>query len=181
MDSRWYALKVFYNRIKPIRDEIEAAGHTAFVPMCVVEQVGENGLEYVEKQLVSSLLFVHCPEEWLKAFKEKHFSELMWYSQPGDNRCPAPIRDSEMKSFMILTAGGRPVEYLGSTITDFRRGQKVRVIGGIYKGAEGYIKRVRRNRKFLVAITGIAVVAISYIHPDYLETIEDENNNIKNA
>ena len=176
MEPRWYALKVFYNRINPVRSEVEAAGHGTFVPMCVVEQVGEKGLEYVEKQLISSLLFVHCPEDWLKSFKERHFSELMWYSEPGDNKSPAPIPDGEMRSFMIVTAGGRPVEYLGSTITDFRRGQKVRVVGGVYTGAEGYIKRVRRNRRFLVAVTGIAVVAVSYIHPDYLEPISEENN-----
>ncbi len=183
MKSSWYALKVFYNRIKPIRDAMKSdpsvgavEDFDTFVPMCVVEEVGEEGLHYVERQLVSSLLFVHCSEEWLVRFRSLRPSEFMWYSKPGDSRHPAPISDSEMKSFMILTAGGRPVEYLGSTITDFRRGQKVRVIGGLYKGAEGYIKRVRRNRKFLVAVTGIAVVAVSYIHPNYLEPITEENN-----
>lgn len=173
MEPSWYALKVFYNKINPIRDEVEAAGHSVFVPMCVEERVGEKGLEYVEKQLISSLLFVHCPEDWLISFKERHFSDLMWYSRPGDEKhLPAAIPDGEMKSFMIVTSGGRPVEYLGTELTDFRRGQKVRVTGGVYKGAEGYIKRVRRNRRFLVAVTGIAVVAVSYIHPDYLESIE---------
>ena len=47
---------------------------------------------------------------------------------------------------------------------------------GIDTGIGHGIKRVRRNRKFLVAVTGIAVVAVSYIHPDYLEPITEENN-----
>ena len=105
-------------------------------------------------------------------FKQDHASSFLWYGLPGDSRYPAPIDDREMRSFVILTSGGRPVEYLGSTITDLKRGQKVRVTGGLYEGAEGYIKRVRRNRRFLVAITGVAVVAVSYIRPEFLEAIE---------
>lgn len=173
MEPHWYALKVFYNKIKPIREEAEADGVSTFIPMCIVEQEGKEGLEYVEKQVISSLLFVHCTPEWLRDLKKRHLTQLMWYSDPGDeHHLPAPIPDGEMKSFMIVTSGGGPVEYLGSTITELHRGQKVRVTGGVYKGAEGYIKRVRRNRKFLVAISGIAVVAVSYIHPSYLEPID---------
>ncbi|MBQ7576418.1 MAG: hypothetical protein IJT26_07810 [Bacteroidales bacterium] len=179
MESRWYALKVFYNKITPIREAMKSdsaengiADFDTFVPVCVVEEPGEEGLRYVEKQLVNSLLFVHCPREWLMRFKQDHASSFLWYGLPGDSRYPAPIDDREMRSFVILTSGGRPVEYLGSTITDLKRGQKVRVTGGLYEGAEGYIKRVRRNRRFLVAITGVAVVAVSYIRPEFLEAIE---------
>ena len=39
------------------------------------------------------------------------------------------------------------------------------------KGAEGYVKRIRHARKVLVAIKGVAVVALSNIHPQYLQKI----------
>ena len=44
---------------------------------------------------------------------------------------------------------------------------------GLYKGTEGYVKRVRHARKVLVAIKGVAVVALSNIPLDYLEKINE--------
>ena len=55
----------------------------------------------------------------------------------------------------------------------YRKGQRVRVINGIYKGAEGYIKKIKSDRKLLVALNGVAVVAVSYIPPAYLEPLEE--------
>ena len=171
--EKWFALKVFYNKIGPIKEEAETAGWPTFIPVRVEEEYTADGLKYVEKQLIRSLLFIHCTPEWLIAFKHRHFSDLMFYADLETGK-PAPIPDKEMKSFMILTSGNRKVEYLGETLADFRRGEHVRVTGGIYKGAEGWIKRVKQDRKFLVAVTGVAVVAVSYIHPEYLEKIETE-------
>ncbi|HCZ22209.1 MAG TPA: transcriptional regulator, partial [Rikenellaceae bacterium] len=51
-------------------------------------------------------------------------------------------------------------------------GDKVRVTAGIYEGLEGYIKRIKHARKFIVSIEGVAVVALTGIHPQYLEKIE---------
>ena len=48
----------------------------------------------------------------------------------------------------------------------------MRVIDGIYKGAEGIVKRIRRDRKLLVAVNGVAIVAISHIPMQFLEKIE---------
>ena len=50
----------------------------------------------------------------------------------------------------------------------------MRVIDGIYKGAEGVVKRIRKDRKLLIAVTGVAVVAVSHIPQSYLEKIEKE-------
>ena len=66
---------------------------------------------------------------------------------------------------------GRNVKYFGADAPEYHTGDRVRVIDGIYKGAEGYIKRIKKDRKLVVSVTGVAVVAVSYIHPDYLEKI----------
>ena len=41
----------------------------------------------------------------------------------------------------------------------------------MYKGAEGYIKRIRKDRKLLVCVKGVAVVAIADIHAAKLEKV----------
>lgn len=171
-EVRWYALKVFYSRLFSIKAELDAAGITTYVAMTTVEKFEEGRLVYVNKPLVASLLFLRCSESFLRAFKEKHNGDLMYY-QDFATKKPAPIDETEMRSFIILTAAdrGTRVQYLGERVPDFRRGEHVRVIDGIYKGAEGYIRKVRSDRKLVVEVRGIAVVAVSYIHPAFLEKL----------
>lgn len=169
---RWYALKIFYSRLPVIKAELDDIGITTYVAMTTVEKFDGGKLTYVTKPLVASLLFLQATESFLLDFKQRHNDDLMFY-QDFSTRRPAPIDDTEMRSFIILTTAdrGTRVQYLGESVPDFKRGEHVRVIDGIYKGAEGYIKKVRSDRKLIVEVKGIAVVAVSYIHPAFLEKI----------
>lgn len=170
-ELHWYAFKVFYNRVAPLRRLVERDGVTTYLPIQVVEKYKAGRLTYQEKPLIPSLLFVHATEAWVRAFKWDHESDFLCYSEPGTNR-PAPIPDAEMKSFRIITSvRGRPVEVLPD-VPAFRRGERVRVVAGIYQGVEGYVKKIKSDRKLLVALEGIAIVAVSYIDPAYLEKLD---------
>lgn len=168
----WYALKVFYNRVAYLKPLLERAGVETYVPIHTVEQFEAGRLVYVEKQLIPSLLFVRCSSASLRAFKQDHNEDFMYYTAPGTND-PGPIPDKEMYSFILVTSAdaGRNVGYFGADAPEYHTGDRVRVIDGIYKGAEGYIKRIKKDRKLIVSVTGVAVVAVSYIHPSYLEKI----------
>ena len=168
----WYALKVFYNRVVHLKSLLPA-GVESYVPVHTVEEFDSGRLKYVEKQLIPSLLFVRCTPEWLVGFKHDHNEDFMYYTEP-EKRQPGPIRDEEMRSFILVTSAdaGRNVKYFGADAPEYHTGDRVRVIDGIYAGAEGYIKRIKKDRKLIVAVSGIAVVAVSYIHPSYLEKID---------
>lgn len=43
----------------------------------------------------------------------------------------------------ITSADTSDLEYFSDEAIDYRSGDKVRVTGGPFKGAEGYIKRIR--------------------------------------
>ena len=171
--QHWYALKVFYNRVVFLQSLLTPAGYETYVPLHTVEQFDKGQLIYVEKHLIPSLLFVRCPEQWLVDFKREHNKDFMYYTDP-DTRKPGPIPDEEMRSFILVTSAdaGRNVKYFGADAPEYHTGDRVRVTGGIYKGAEGYIKRIKKDRKLVVSVTGVAVVAVSYIHPNYLEKID---------
>ena len=171
-EIRWYALKIFYSRLMNIKAELDAKGITTYVAMTTLEKFEGGKLTYVTKPLVASLLFLKTTESFLRDYKMLHNSDLMYY-QDFATKKPAPIDDTEMRSFIILTAAdrGTRVQYLGESVPDFKRGEHVRVTDGIYKGAEGYIKKVRSDRKLIVEVKGVAVVAVSYIHPAFLEKI----------
>ena len=73
-----------------------------------------------------------------------------------ETKKPAVIPDREMELFMQITsADTSDLEYFSDEAIDYRSGDKVRVTGGPFKGAEGYIKRIRGNRRLVVALEGI--------------------------
>ena len=167
----WYALKVFYNRVVHLKSLLPA-GIESYVPLHTVETHEQGRLAYKEEPLIPSLLFVRCTAEWLVNFKHDHNEDFMYYTAP-EKKTPGPIRDEEMRSFILVTSAeaGRNAQYFGADAPEYHTGDRVRVTGGIYAGAEGYIKRIKKDRKLIVAVSGIAVVAVSYIHPDFLEKV----------
>ena len=113
-------------------------------------------------------------ERLMRELKRIYNDGLMFYAEPGTSE-PAPIKDKEMEMFILVCR--TPVEYLKFFDEDFlakcKVGQKVRVTGGLYKGAEGYIKRIKKDRRLLVRIEGVAVVATGFIPPSQLEPVDE--------
>ena len=75
---------------------------------------------------------------------------------------------------MVCSSGAEGLEYFSDEdMTRYRQGDKVRVTEGPLKGTEGYIRRIRKDRRLLVAIEGFIAVATSFIPPQFLEKAED--------
>jgi hypothetical protein len=157
-NAAWYALKVFYNKADGVQQDFRKAGHDTYLP-----------------GLIASLLFVHCTEKQLLDYKARHDGRMLYYPDLTDPRKrPGRIPDREMDIFRIATslaATDPDAIYLGSDTEKLCKGDLVRVTDGPYQGAEGYVKRIRHARKVLVAIKGVAVVALSNIPPQYLEKL----------
>ena len=56
---------------------------------------------------------------------------------------------------------------------EYHEGDRVRVTDGPFKGAEGHIRRIRRDRRLVVTIPGIVAVATTYIHPALLKRVTE--------
>lgn len=173
-EERWYALRAFWNKTQPLMREAREAGYRTYYAMRTVDYLENDQLKYRDEPLISSLFFIKCPLNWLQEFRYRHYGDVMVYADvPGGK--PAPIRDGEMDMFILVTSsqkeGGR-VEYLGEPKPQYLKGDLVRVTEGIYKGAEGVVKRIRKDRKLIIAITGVAMVAISHIPMCYIEKVE---------
>lgn len=178
-DIHWYALRAFKRKVFRIKEFFEAEGWKTYMAMRS-EQTELNGhLQYKDVQIVPNLLFVCCTEKALEDYKKLNDKDFMVYrhkvqKENGDIELKyAPIPESQMKLFIFITStgGGKDIEYYSDVMPEFSEGQRVRVVDGIYKGAEGIVKRIKRDRKLLVAVEGIAVVAISKIPMSYLQKI----------
>lgn len=174
-EAHWFALRAFRNRTQALMELTGKAGFRTYYAIRTIDNLDKGSLNYKQEPLVPGLIFVKCPVEWLMDFKQKHVNQFMIYSDSVTKK-PAPIRDKEMDMFIMVTSahnneGLQDIEVLEPK-PQYANGDLVRVTDGLYKGATGIVKRIRKDRKLLVAITGVAVVAISHIPLCYLEKVE---------
>lgn len=143
--------------------------------------VREGPLIYRRVPMVKSLLFVRADEneiaqvsEMLKGPVDLNKPEGFVYRTP-DWQGFSVIPERQMTMFQLVTSSGdKGLKFFSADdISRFKQGEKVRVIEGPLKGAEGYIKRVQKNRRLLVGIDGVVAVATSYIPPQFLERVMD--------
>ncbi len=170
----WYALKVFFNKVFDIESALKEKNIECFIP-CENVSVEHNGVKkVVRKPMVSSLLFFQATEQEAIALQNAFNGRVLLYTRMRDlRRTPVVIPEREMNVFMLVCSSGESgMEYLGDDRIDFHAGEHVRVIDGPFKGAEGYIHRIKRNRRLIVSVKGVCAVATSYIPQCFLQKIE---------
>ena len=154
--ERWYAVKVYYNRMTPLREQLALDGVNYFIP-----------------SMITSLLFLQTSAEYLAHFVDGYHDKLWVYRDPL-TRKPSVIPDKEMEVFIfVCTAGQQGLCYLGEDRPEYHQGDRVRVTEGQFKGAEGYIKRIKKDRRLVVSVRGVAAVATTFIPPQFLEIVKE--------
>lgn len=169
----WFAVNVFFNRVTRMSSVLNEDDVQYYVPMRTVEMFKDGQKTYEQRQLVTSLLFLRCNVQYLNLLKEK-FGDAFYVYADVETKRPRIIPDKEMDSFILVTSvGDKGMELLSDKYYDCKIGDHVRVIDGVFKGAEGYVKRIQGRKRLIVSIEGIAVVATSYIPRSFLEKLDD--------
>ncbi len=176
-NAHWYALKVFYNKVLALQSRFADEGCDTYCP-----------LDAEGKPLVASLLFVRCPEARLVAIHRSALTDEVKFAiytrkelrpspldgKPQDMDVPAPIREDEMRAFILVTsAGPGTFEVLGPDDPKYHTGQRVRVTEGPFAGSEGVVKRIKKDRRLVITVTGIVAVATVHINPAFLQPITE--------
>ena len=178
----WFAIRVTYNRELKVKADLDARGITNFVPM---QYRREERHGVMVKRLVPSvhnLIFIHITPSKMKEYKMTTDLPIR-YIMNRETRKPITIPTQEMENF-IKVAGTyeEKLVYLNPEPGDFAKGERVRIIGGAFAGAEGIFVRFKGDRRVVINIEGIVAVATTFIHPSMIEKIiEPEENTLDNA
>ena len=158
--NHWFALKVFYNKVFEIEESLKKDDIDCYFPC-------EDAV------VISSILFFHSTTLRAMEIQRQFTDKVILYTRDKElKKVPLIIPDREMNIFMLVTSSGeKGMEYLGADSTKFCRGERVRVIDGKFKGAEGYICRIKKNSRLVVAIQGVCAVATSYIPQSFIQKI----------
>ena len=204
MDKKWYAIKVFFNKVFQMEDILSDMELETYLPVQKDKLKGQEYLKvskrlslvdanhrkdsryiqegpiiYERKPLVASLIFLRAADDEILSVDARLKDEMIlgrllgFIYKTADFKKWATIPDKQMESFRLLTEnGGDGLTFYTANLVKLAQGDKVRVIDGPLKGAEGYIKRIKKDRRLLVCVEGVIAVASSYIPDRMLEKIE---------
>ena len=82
------------------------------------------------------------------------------------------VPDRQMENFMrVATKTDESVMFLDEKSIVGKEGKRVKIMGGVFEGVEGVIRRVKRCKRVVVEIESVASVAIAYVPAGMLREI----------
>ena len=167
--------QVFEREMEAYNMEHPEAAHRCFVHRSYsYKQRNEwGGVKREYKPTISGLVFLQGYTSDLQAFLKARYPH---YHLVND-RCkgtPASISDRVMQPFMtVLRDKPERVTFLRDPFEKFAKDHvKLRVLTGLFKGCEGYIVRIDRDRQ-LVFNFGNYAVAIRGVHNEDFEEVRE--------
>ena len=176
----WFPMRVTYHREMKVKVELDWLGIENFVPMRykVVESQngGDTELQRVLVPAISNLIFVRSTQERMSELKRRNevlepLRYMMDHTATGEHTIMT-VADREMENFMrVASQTDDSVIFLDNETVVGKEGKCVEIMGGAFEGVTGVIRRVKRCKRVVVEIEGVASVAIAYVPAEVLKEI----------
>ena len=176
----WFPMRVTYHREMKVKVELDRLGIKNFVPMRykVVESQngGDTKLRRVLVPAISNLIFVRSTQERMSELKRRNevlepLRYMMDYTASQEHAIMT-VADGEMENFMrVASRTDDSVIFLDNETVVGKEGKCVEIMGGVFEGVKGVIRRVKRCKRVVVEIEGVASVAIAYVPAGMLKEI----------
>lgn len=150
-----------------------------FKPKCFVHRTVRykdkpdgKGVVKTEKPTVNGLVFLQGTTNQLRTFLKLNFPQYYLVNNCSTKK-PASIPDSVMQPFMaVMQNEPERLTFMREPFERFAKDHvKLRVLTGLFKGQEGYVVRVKRDRQLVMNIGGFAV-AVNNVHNEDFEIAE---------
>ena len=173
----WYPMRVTYGREIKVKGELDRLGIENFVPM-TYKVVDVNG-EILHRELVpaiNNLIFVRSTQERISGLKRSNAAleplRYMMDHTAGEAHVVMTVPDRQMENFMrVATKTDESVMFLDEKSIVGKEGKRVKIMGGAFEGVEGVIRRLKRCKRVVVEIEGVASVAIAFVPVGWLKEI----------
>ena len=176
----WFPMRVTYQREMKVKAELDRLGIENFVPMRykVVESQndGDTELRRVLVPAINNLIFVRSTQERVSELKRRNevlepLRYMMDYTASQEHAIMTVV-DGEMENFMrVASRTDDSVMFLDNETVVGKEGKRVEIMGGAFEGVTGVIRRVKRCKRVVVEIEGVASVAIAYVPAGMLKEI----------
>lgn len=173
--KQWFVFRISYNRYKIARDFLEENHVEYYMPMKVTLSKGKRNNEPLIPNLIFALvcentakkLIENNPRNSVLSYYYNHFETNEFGKNP-----PLVVQDAEMSNFINVTSvDNEHIMLVEPSKCHYRNGDRVRIIGGDFKGVEGKVARLSGQQRVVVEIHGLCLVATAYIPSAFIEPI----------
>lgn len=165
----WYPMRVTYSREIKVKAELDRLEIENFVPMTYKLVCADNGNPHRELvPAINNLIFVRSTQGRISELKtsNKVLEPLRYMMDHTSEKAHEimTVPDRQMENFMrVASMTDDSVMFLDENTIVGKEGKRVKIMGGMFEGVEGVIRRVKRCKRVVVALDGIASVAIAYV------------------
>lgn len=175
----WCYMFVHHTKVQLIKNRIESeTPYSVFIHTTIVKNASATSSDLGTKPTISGLIFIQGDVADIKKYLQENFTGLYLANDCATGET-AVIRDSVMQPFMkLMKLGTSQIRFMLKPISEYAKGNPLlRITSGIFEGLEGYVVRIDRDRKLVMAI-GDMTVAVSGVHKESFEKVEDYDNTI---
>ena len=128
---------------------------------------------------INNLIFVRSTQEQISGLKASNevLEPLRYMMDRTASREHAimTVGDREMENFMrVASRTDDSVMFLDEEAVVGKEGKRVEIMGGAFEGVTGVIRRVKRCKRVVVELEGIASVAIAFVPAGLLREIKED-------
>ena len=173
-EEKWYVMRAYKNEKKAEELLSGNNGLKYFIPKRQILRT-RNGRKIIcTEPVIHSLVFVFASQKQIVNFKRYICNDLQFVSwKRYDSTSYLTIPAKQMDDFIrMCTQKEQEVTFYTPDEIPLKKGQKVRVHGGIFDKMEGILVKTykKRNKQLAVIIPDI-LAASANVDPDYLEFI----------
>ena len=177
----WFPMRVTYQREMKVKAELDRLEIENFIPMTYQftesRKQGDTELRRELVPAINNLIFVHSTKERISELKvSNELLEPLRYmidQTAGEAHTIMTVPDKQMENFMrVASVTDDSVMFLDETTIVGKEGKRVEIMGGPFEGVTGVIRRVKRCKRVVVELEGIACVAIAFVPVGLLKEIE---------
>ena len=137
---KWFVYRCPFGKELDLQKKIQILyGVECFVPTEKVRQKDRHGrFVWVQRSVLTGYLFVHIEREILFQIPRRLIALRIMSRMEEGLLTPVVVRDSDMESFIRVSGNKEErIVYLDPAKLNFKKGDRVRVIGGTFVGEEG--------------------------------------------
>lgn len=175
----WFPMRVTYSRELKIKSELDRLDIENFLPMTY--KLVDADTENPHRELVpaiNNLIFVRSSRDRISSLKSTNvvLQPLRYIMDRTAQQAHTimTVPDAQMQNFMrVASKTDDGVMFLNDETVVGKEGKRVLITGGVFDGVTGVIRRVKRCKRVVVELEGIASVAIAFVPAVLLQEIKN--------
>ena len=174
----WFVYRCPYGKELDLQKKIQSFyGVECFVPTEKVRQKDRHGrFVWTQRSVLTGYLFVHIEREVLFQIPRRLINLRTMARMDEGLLVPVVVPDRDMESFIRVSGNKEErIVYLDPAKLNFKKGDRVRVIGGPFVGVEGVFQQIggKHEKRVIVQLEGLIAVATAAIPAAMVEKISD--------